>query len=117
MKRDKLRHAISISNTMATDDKSLTSKATTGSPYQLNADQVSKASSALVKHIQSHVKEREQKADKKNLLADEDASGEEGEENEIPIYLQLGTKKHIQEQNRLKPSKMFAARLFLLIQS
>lgn len=83
-------------------DAPLTTKATSGTPYQLDPSQVERAAKALVAHMKKHVEEKDEQAAVKNLADDEDAA----EENDQPIFLSISTKKHISESNRLKPTKM-----------
>ena len=83
-------------------DAPLTTKATNGTPYQLDPSQVERAAKALVAHMKKHVEEKEEEAAVKNLADDED----EAEENDQPIFLSVSTKKHVSDSNRLKPTKM-----------
>ncbi|TPR07843.1 Beta-glucosidase (SUN family) protein [Aspergillus niger] len=86
----------------------LTTKVTSGSPYQLEKTQVSRASTALLKHIKTKQDEKEKTATKKTLIGDnDDSDAEEGSplHNEA-IWLVLTTKKHIVDKNRLKPGKI-----------
>ncbi|KAF1939798.1 ribosomal protein L1 [Clathrospora elynae] len=78
----------------------LTTKATSGTRYQLDPSQVERAAKALVAHMKKHVKEKEQEAPKKNLADDED----EAEQNDQPIFLSVATKKQINDTNNLKPT-------------
>jgi ribosome biogenesis protein UTP30 len=80
----------------------LTKKDANGSQYQLDPAQVERAATALVKNMKEHAKTTEEKADKKNLVADED----EPEQDDTPVFLNLVTKQHVKDQHRLKPSKM-----------
>ncbi|KAA8564329.1 hypothetical protein EYC84_011273 [Monilinia fructicola] len=57
---------------MAPKSTILTTKVESGSPYQLNHDQVLKASTALLKHISSTEAEKAKKASAQNLLAEND---------------------------------------------
>jgi ribosome biogenesis protein UTP30 len=77
----------------------LTTKATNGTPYQLDPSQVERAAKALVAHMKKHVEEKQQEAPKKSLAADED----EAEEVDEPIFLSLATKKQIGNTKSLKP--------------
>ncbi|KAK2804375.1 hypothetical protein FQN50_006668 [Emmonsiellopsis sp. PD_5] len=94
---------------MAVTSGALTVKADSGTPYQLNNDQVVRASSALLKHIKAEEKQKAETSTKKNLLADndddEDASDVE-DSAATPVWLVLTTKKHIVDKNRLKPGKI-----------
>lgn len=70
--------------------------------------QVSRASTALLKHIATKQDEKEKTATKKTLIGDnDDSDAEEGSalHNEA-IWLVLTTKKHIVDKNRLKPGKI-----------
>ncbi|KAK2774281.1 hypothetical protein FQN52_004308 [Onygenales sp. PD_12] len=117
---------------MAVTSGALTVKADSGTPYQLNNDQVLnffpklmrqtgdmanlkmnksqvvRASSALLKHITTEEKQKAETSTKKNLLADnddEDASDVE-DSAATPVWLIMTTKKHIVDKNRLKPGKI-----------
>ncbi|KAL3427514.1 ribosome biogenesis protein C8F11.04 [Phlyctema vagabunda] len=89
---------------MAPTSTALTTKVESGSPYQLNAEQILKASGALLKHVKISETIKTESAPKKNLLADED--DEAPSLNETPIWLTLTTKKHIVDAKRLKPAKI-----------
>lgn len=69
--------------------------------------QVSRASSALLRHIKSKSDEQEESATKKTLIGDNDEDDEEDTplHNEA-IWLVLTTKKHVVDKNRLKPGKI-----------
>ena len=104
----------------------LTTKVQSGSPYQLNreqvlslqlhpalaknltATQVLKASKALLSHMKSSSQSTVDSSGKKNLLAVADEGAEEGEtlDDSVPVWLNLTTKKHITDNKRLKPSKI-----------
>ncbi|PLB46057.1 electron transfer flavo protein alpha-subunit [Aspergillus steynii IBT 23096] len=86
----------------------VTTKVTSGSPYQLDNTQVTRASSALLKHIKSSQEEKEKSATKKTLIGDNDGDSDEEDSpmhNEA-IWLVLTTKKHVVDKNRLKPGKI-----------
>ncbi|RAK80939.1 uncharacterized protein BO72DRAFT_422087 [Aspergillus fijiensis CBS 313.89] len=85
----------------------LTTKATSGTPYQLDKSQVSRASEALLRHIKTTQAEKEKNATKKTLIGDndEDSDGEQTVKNEA-VWLVLTTKKHVVDKNRLKPGKI-----------
>jgi hypothetical protein len=85
-----------------TADAPLTTKVASGTPYQLDPAQVERAAKALVSHMKKHVEEKDEKAAVKNLADDED----EAEDNDQPIFLSVSTKKHVNNTNRLKPTKM-----------
>lgn len=85
-----------------TADAPLTTKATNGTPYQLDPAQVERAAKALVAHMKKHAEKKDEEAAVKNLADDED----EAEENDQPIFLNVTTKKHISDSNNLKPTKM-----------
>ncbi|KAI5298796.1 hypothetical protein KEM55_002919 [Ascosphaera atra] len=91
---------------MGSPAQALTKKVTSGSPYQLQNDQVVKASSALLKHIKSHDKQATKETGKKNLLAGDESESEDELEKETPVWLIVTTKKHIVDKNRLKPGKI-----------
>lgn len=86
----------------------LTTTVAVGTPYQLDNAQVNKATIALLAHIKSYAAKKEKEASKKNLLADSDNAeeGDAGAAQSVPIWLTVGTKKHITDQIKLKPSKM-----------
>jgi ribosome biogenesis protein UTP30 len=85
----------------------LTSKVSTGSPYQLDTPQVIKASSALLRHIKSNQEAKEKAATKKTLIGDnDDSEDEETPLNNEAIWLILTTKQHVVDKNRLKPGKI-----------
>ncbi|WEW57136.1 proteasome-interacting protein cic1 [Emydomyces testavorans] len=93
---------------MAVSSEELTIKETSGSPYQLNNEQVLRASTALLRHIESEEKKKAEESTVKQLPVD-DGSDSENEErfgDEVPIWLILTTKKHIVDKNRLKPRKI-----------
>jgi ribosome biogenesis protein UTP30 len=81
----------------------LTTKATNGTPYQLDPSQVERAAKALVAHMKKHVEEKQDEAPKKSLAADED----EAEEVDEPVFLSLATKKQIGNTKSLKPVAMY----------
>lgn len=80
----------------------LTTKTATGTPYQLDPAQVERAANALVAHMKKHAEGQDAEAPVKNLADDED----EAEQNDQPIFLNVTTKKHVNDTNRLKPTKM-----------
>ena len=66
-----------------------------------------KASSALLRHIKSEAKRKEEEAATKSLLAaNDDGSAEDEPSLAEPIWLVVTTKKHIVDQKRLKPGKI-----------
>ncbi|KAL6231905.1 hypothetical protein BDW75DRAFT_233196 [Aspergillus navahoensis] len=86
----------------------LTTKVEHGTPYQLDKNQVSRASTALLKHIKSQQSQREATATKKTLIGDNDS---DSDAEDIPlhneaVWLVLTTKKHVVDKNRLKPGKI-----------
>ncbi|KAE8378469.1 hypothetical protein BDV26DRAFT_281006 [Aspergillus bertholletiae] len=84
----------------------VTTKVASGSPYQLEKSQVSKASSALLRHIKSKQVEKEKSATKKTLIGDNDDSDDETPLNNEAVWLVVTTKKHVVDKNRLKPGKI-----------
>ncbi|KAF7714160.1 Uncharacterized protein PECH_009022 [Penicillium ucsense] len=84
----------------------LTTKAATGTPYQLDNPQVVKASTALLRHIKSNQQEKEKTATKKTLIGDNDSDDEDTPINNEAVWLLLTTKKHVVDKNRLKPGKI-----------
>ncbi|KAI1914337.1 proteasome-interacting protein cic1 [Ophidiomyces ophidiicola] len=93
---------------MAVSFEELTIKTDSGSPYQLNADQVVRASTALLKHIKSEVKNPAEDSTTRQLPFDDDSDAEDGGEagDTVPVWLILTTKKHVVDKNRLKPGKI-----------
>ncbi|OCL05867.1 ribosomal protein L1 [Glonium stellatum] len=92
---------------MAKTETRLTTKVAEGTPYQLDPSQTIRAAEALVKHIKAEQKRIESSAAKKSLLTEGDSSEEEAaDEEDVPVWLVLGTKKHVADQKRLKPSKI-----------
>ncbi|PKY05023.1 ribosomal protein L1 [Aspergillus campestris IBT 28561] len=86
----------------------VTTKVTTGSPYQLDQNQVSRASSALLRHIKTQQVDKEKTATKKTLIGDndDDSDAEDIPLNNEAVWLVLTTKKHVVDKNRLKPGKI-----------
>jgi len=83
-------------------DAPLTASVSNGDPYQLDPAQVERAATALISHMKKHAEAKEKEASKKNLAADEDDS----EPNDADIFLNVTTKKHIEDRKRLKPNRM-----------
>ncbi|KAI0165701.1 electron transfer flavoprotein alpha-subunit [Xylariaceae sp. FL1272] len=80
--------------------KSVTRSETAGPLVE--AGKTQQASKALLAHIQKEVKEKATKSEKKDLLADED-----GSLDEVPIWLQFSTKRHIVDSGRkLRPVRL-----------
>ena len=77
-----------------------------GSPYQLDPEQVERAAKGLIAHMKQHVQDKEVKAGKKSLVADEDDASAEQDQ---PIFLNVTTKNHVHDTSRLKPTKLYAA--------
>ncbi|KAI7274734.1 ribosomal protein L1 [Hortaea werneckii] len=73
------------------------------SPYQLDNAQTLRASTALLKKIQSDEAMSQKTTEKPSLLADAD---EADVEDETPVWMILTTKKHIVDKKRLKPGKI-----------
>ncbi|KAI7258988.1 ribosomal protein L1 [Hortaea werneckii] len=73
------------------------------SPYQLDNAQTLRASTALLKKIQSDEATSQKTTEKPSLLADAD---EADVEDETPVWMILTTKKHIVDKKRLKPGKI-----------
>ncbi|KAJ6159923.1 hypothetical protein N7497_004460 [Penicillium chrysogenum] len=91
---------------MGSSTTQLTSKVTSGSPYQLDKPQALKASTALLKHIKSTQQEQEKTATKKTLIGDDDSDDENSATKNEAIWLVLTTKQHVVDKNRLKPGKI-----------
>ena len=110
---------------MAPESATLTTKWSAESPYQLDKAQVSdhkeksesrklialqtrKASSALLKHIRSESQRKDAASSTKNLLSTDSADPSDTPFSDVePVWLVLTTKKHIVDQKRLKPGKIF----------
>ncbi|KAI9807462.1 MAG: hypothetical protein M1833_000207 [Piccolia ochrophora] len=89
----------------------LTTKPSTGSPYQLNHAQTERASTALLKHIKSEQKRKDAESSRHSLLArassdDDEKDDSVEEDDDVPIWLVLTTKKHITDKKKLKPSRI-----------
>ncbi|KAJ5794573.1 hypothetical protein N7457_001172 [Penicillium paradoxum] len=91
---------------MGSSTTQLTSKVTSGSPYQLDKPQALKASSALLKHIKSTQEEQAKTATKKTLIGDDDSDDEDSATKSEAVWLVLTTKQHVVDKNRLKPGKI-----------
>lgn len=93
---------------MAAPSTALTTKPESGSPYQLDINQITRAAESLVKHITAEQKRKEAESSTKSLLPapGDDSDEEVAEQDEVPIWLILTTKKHITDTKRLKPGKM-----------
>ncbi|OJD27882.1 hypothetical protein ACJ73_00719 [Blastomyces percursus] len=93
---------------MAVTSAALTIKPTSGTPYQLNNDQVTRASSALLRYIKAEEEKKVLKSTKKDLLANNDDEDDDVEDSAdaTPVWLVVTTKKHIVDKNRLKPGKI-----------
>lgn len=69
--------------------------------------QVQRASSALLRHINSNQEEKEKNASKKTLIGDDDESdAEDSPLHHEAVWLVFTTKKHVVDKNRLKPGKI-----------
>ncbi|KAL8929208.1 MAG: hypothetical protein Q9208_001291 [Pyrenodesmia sp. 3 TL-2023] len=91
---------------MAPESRALTTKVTSGSPYQLDQPQTLKASTALLNHIKSELDRREAASTVKSLIKTAHNSDEHDASDAEPIWLVLTTKKHIVDKARLKPGKI-----------
>ena len=67
-----------------------------------------KASTALLQHVRQEAKRLKELSTKKNLLDNDDDESDTEEQlaEDPPIWLNLTTKKHIVDKNRLKPGKI-----------
>lgn len=85
---------------MAPTSTALTTKPQSGTPYQLDPNQTLRAAQALLKHISTEAKRTEGQSTKRNLLANDNTGSDEdaAEEDEVPIWLSVTTKKHITDQ-------------------
>ncbi|WPG97870.1 ribosomal protein L1 [Acrodontium crateriforme] len=79
-----------------------TALATTASS-PLDSQQTLRATTALLKKLQSEEVSKKDTAEKSDLLADAD---EDEVADSIPVWLVLSTKKHIIDKQRLKPGKI-----------
>ncbi|EFQ99366.1 hypothetical protein MGYG_02377 [Nannizzia gypsea CBS 118893] len=79
-----------------------------GPKYQLDTDQVLRASTALLSHIKAEDQRKEAGSTVKKLPlgddSDEEDDGSTGDHS--PIWLILTTKKHLVDKNRMKPGKI-----------
>ncbi|EEH42260.1 uncharacterized protein PADG_07080 [Paracoccidioides brasiliensis Pb18] len=95
---------------MAVTSGVLTLKPASGTPYQLNNDQVTRASTALLRHIKAQERKEAEKSTKKDLLAtnndDDGSDAGESAADGTPVWLVVTTKKHVVDKNRLKPGKI-----------
>ncbi|CRG89067.1 Putative ribosome biogenesis protein C8F11,04 [Talaromyces islandicus] len=93
---------------MVTATGSLTTKVASGTPYQLENNQVTRASTALLKFIKSQQKEKEETSTKKTLIGDNDDASDNEDVPAVnePVWLVMTTKKHVVDKNRLKPGKI-----------
>lgn len=91
---------------MAPASTTLTTKVESGTPYQLESSQTLRATSALIKKIQSDDVSRKESTGKTDLLADAAESEDENDNDATPIWLVLTTKKHVVDKKRLKPGKI-----------
>ncbi|KAK7957154.1 electron transfer flavoprotein alpha-subunit [Apiospora aurea] len=67
----------------------------------VSPEQTLKASKALLVHMKKATKDKAASATKKNLLEDDESAA-----NETPIWMTVTTKRHITDNNRLKPHKI-----------
>ncbi|QKX59761.1 uncharacterized protein TRUGW13939_06903 [Talaromyces rugulosus] len=90
---------------MVTATGPLTTKVASGTPYQLENNQVTRASTALLKFIKSQQKEKEETSTKKTLIGDNDDASDNEDSPAVnePVWLVVTTKKHVADKNRLKP--------------
>ncbi|KAK4631950.1 Putative ribosome biogenesis protein [Fulvia fulva] len=87
---------------MAPSSKAVTMTVASGTISKLDTKQTLKASTALLRKIQTD-EASSKETSKANLL--EDADGDEPED-ETPVWMVLTTKKHIADKKRLKPGKI-----------
>ncbi|MCJ1457705.1 hypothetical protein MMC28_008074 [Mycoblastus sanguinarius] len=92
---------------MPPDSTALTTKVESGSPYQLDAAQTLRASSALLKHIKTKAQSKEASSETKNLLALDNANPGDTSSSDIEsIWLILTGKKFLADKRTLKPRKI-----------
>ncbi|KAF1808175.1 ribosomal protein L1 [Eremomyces bilateralis CBS 781.70] len=75
------------------------------SPYQVDPEQILRATKALVKHIQTSRESQAKSSTAVDLLADEETSTTTDAASDA-IWLILATKKFISDKKRLKPFKL-----------
>jgi ribosome biogenesis protein UTP30 len=77
-------------------------------PYQIDPEQVLKASQALLDHIRTERKRLEKESVKKELFKSDNVDSDEDEDgdNETPVWLNISTKQHIVDRNHLKPKRI-----------
>lgn len=64
----------------------------------------------MLKNIAEQKQQRASSTGKKDLLAGDGSDNDDtNEENDTPVWMVVTTKKHITDQTRLKPKKMFVA--------
>lgn len=88
---------------MAPENSVVVAKGNTETPYKLDPSQTLRASTALLRKIQTDDTTRQTTSEKPSLLADAD---EDDVEDDVPVWLVLTTKKHIVDKKRLKPGKI-----------
>ncbi|KAK5166000.1 hypothetical protein LTR04_000840 [Oleoguttula sp. CCFEE 6159] len=94
---------------MAPVSTALTTRVESGSSYQLDADQVQRAASSLVKHLATEAESKNAKSTRQDLLADAGNTSEDNaDDDEVPVWLILTTKQHVVDQKKLKPGKITA---------
>ncbi|KAK5128094.1 proteasome-interacting protein cic1 [Cryomyces antarcticus] len=92
---------------MAPVSTALTTRVESGSSYQLDADQVQRAASSLVKHLATEAESKNAKSTRQDLLADAGNTSEDNaDDDEVPVWLILTTKQHVVDQKKLKPGKI-----------
>lgn len=91
---------------MAPESTTLTTKVESGSPYQLDPSQTLRASTALLKKIQTDEVARRANSGKADLLADNDDEDDSADSNAVPVWLVMTTKKHVVDAKKMKPGKI-----------
>lgn len=95
---------------MAPETAVVAKKASGGSPYQLDLDQVQRAADTLLKQLKTTQTELAAKSPKQSLIPTDASSDDEGftdSADQEPLWLIVTTKKHIVDKKRLKPNKMY----------
>ncbi|KAK4506035.1 hypothetical protein PRZ48_004000 [Zasmidium cellare] len=95
---------------MAPKSTAVATKVAADSASRLDSAQTLRASTALLRKIQTDAAGKESTAEKTNLLEDAD---DEDASDEVPLWLILTTKKHIVDKKRLKPGKILLPHPYL----
>ena len=88
----------------------LVKRPSTDLAHPLDSSQTLRASTALLRKIESDKLTQKSSTEKRNLLADAD---DDEADDDVPIWLILTTKKHIIDKKRLKPGKILLPHPYL----